>query len=75
MQVPADSVVILGSIQDPIYSMPSLVDGVLTVTRPTRYIFGHQNGDSIPGIYLESGHKLDPRGGHLFARLLIQRLD
>jgi hypothetical protein len=75
MQVPKDSIVILGSMQDPIYSVPSLIDGILTVTDSTSYIFAHQNGDSIPGIYLESGHKLDPRGGHLFARLVIQKLD
>ena len=74
MQVPQDSDE-SGSMQDPIYSEPSLVDGVVTVTTPTKYILGHQNGDSIPGIFLESGHKLDPRGGHLFARLIVQRLD
>jgi hypothetical protein len=74
MQVPADTIVILGSMQDPMYSMPSLVDGVVTVVDTTRYVFAHQNGDSIPGIYLETGHKLDPRGGHLVARLVIQKL-
>ena len=75
MQVPKDSLVILGSMQDPMYSVPSMIDGILTITDTTSYIFAHQNGDSIPGIYLESGHKLDPRGGHLFARLVIQKLN
>jgi hypothetical protein len=30
-----------------------------------------------PGVayFVEAGHKLDKRGGHLFARLVIQKLD
>jgi hypothetical protein len=63
----------LGSIQDPLYSLPSQVDDVVPVPDSAVFYLGHQNGDSVRGVYLQTyapgfGHD------HVFARLVVQRL-
>lgn len=60
---------ILASVQDPLYSSPSIIDGVLKVERTTRYYFGHQNGDRVDGISLETAS-----ADKAFAQLVIERL-
>lgn len=63
----------LGSMQDPMLSLPSHVDDVIAVPEAARFYLGHQNGDSIHGVYLQT---FAPAYGanHVFARLLVQRL-
>lgn len=67
------SVVIRGSMQDPMYSFPSHVNDVITVLKTTRFYLGHQNGNDVAGVMLET---YDPGFGtnHVFARLVVERL-
>jgi hypothetical protein len=51
--VDENKIEILGSIQDPLYSTPSIINGVVKVPKTTRYYRGHQNGDKVTGISLE----------------------
>ena len=63
----------LGSMQDPMFSLPSHVDDVIPVPDTAVFYLGHQNGDSISGVKLQTfipGLGTD----HVFARLLVQRL-
>ena len=71
---------ILGSFSDPLYSLTSVLDGVLKVGRTTRYYLGHQNGDKVTGVVLEF---FDPKitmpdgtpsTNHAFAQLVVERL-
>lgn len=70
----------LASVQDPLYSLPSNINGVLKVERTTQYYFGHQNGDKVDGISLQlfdpNIKKPDgtPSTNHVFAQLVIERL-
>jgi hypothetical protein len=60
----------LGSMQDPLFSLPSHVDDVISVPGEAHFYFGHQNGAPVNGIYLETWEKalgID----HVFARLVI----
>jgi hypothetical protein len=71
---------ILASVQDPLYSTPSNINGVLKVERTTHYYFGHQNGDKVDGISLQifDPNIKKPDGttstSHAFAQLVIERL-
>ncbi|WP_204802533.1 hypothetical protein [Mycobacterium riyadhense] len=71
---------ILASLQDPLYSLPSNINGVLKVAKKTRYYFGHQNGDKVDGISLQlyDPNIKKPDGiistNHAFAQLVIERL-
>jgi hypothetical protein len=63
----------LGSMQDPMFSLPSHVDDVIAVPEATRFYLGHQNGDTIGGVYLQTywpGYGTN----HVFARLVVERL-
>jgi|GEM_PF-5591811 len=63
----------LGSMQDPMFSLPSHVDDVIAVPEASRFYLGHQNGDTISGVYLQTywpGYGTN----HVFARLVVQRL-
>ena len=71
---------ILASLQDPLYSQKSIINGVLTVRKTTNYYFGHQNGDKVDGISLQiydPSIKM-PDGqistNHAFAQLVVERL-
>ena len=63
----------LGSMQDPMFSLPSHVNDVIPVPDSAVFYLGHQNGDSIQNVYLQT---FKPGFGtnHVFARLLVQRL-
>lgn len=63
----------LGSMQDPMFSFPSHVDDVIAVPEAARFYLGHQNGDSIRGVYLQT-YEAAYGTSHVFARLLVQRL-
>lgn len=71
---------ILASLQDPLYSLPSIINGVLRVQKTTQYYFGHQNGDRVDGISLQlydpNIKKPDgtPSTNHAFAQLVIERM-
>jgi hypothetical protein len=59
--------------QDPMFSLPSHVDDVIAVPEATRFYLGHQNGDTIGGVYLQTywpGYGTN----HVFARLVVERL-
>lgn len=71
---------ILGSISDPLYSLTSVLDGVIKVAKTTRYYLGHQNGNKVAGVILEF---FDPKitmpdgkpsTNHAFAQLVVERL-
>ncbi|HKP75380.1 MAG TPA: hypothetical protein VJT67_07530, partial [Longimicrobiaceae bacterium] len=63
----------LGSMQDPILSLPSHVDDVIAVPGTTRFYLGHQNGDTIQGVHLETYWE-GLGTNHVFARLVVERL-
>jgi hypothetical protein len=63
----------LGSMQDPMLSFPSHVNDVIAVPGASRFYLGHQNGDTIQGVYLQTYWK-GFGTNHVFARLLVQRL-
>jgi hypothetical protein len=63
----------LGSMQDPMLSLPSHVDDVIAVPGSTRFYLGHQNGDIIQGVHLET-YEAGYGTNHVFARLVVQRL-
>ena len=63
----------LGSMQDPMLSLPSHVDDVIAVPGATRFYLGHQNGDTIQGVHLETYWE-GFGTNHVFARLVVQRL-
>ncbi|PJE05902.1 MAG: hypothetical protein CK429_28875 [Mycobacterium sp.] len=67
--VDKNDVEILASVADPLDSSPSIINGVLRVERTTQYYFGHQNGDKVDGISLET-----PAADRAFAQLVIERL-
>ncbi len=71
---------ILGSMQDPLYSQPSVLNGIVEVGKTTRYYLAHQNGRNVTGIYLQA---YDPAAvmpdgsvstNHAFAQLVVDRL-
>lgn len=70
----------LASLQDPMDSQPSIINGVLKVTKKTQYYFGHQNGEKVNGISLQlyDPNVRKPDGttstNHAFAQLVIERL-
>ena len=63
----------LGSMQDPILSNASHVDDVIAVPDTTRFYLGHQNGDTIRGVRLETYWE-GLGTNHVFARLVVERL-
>lgn len=63
----------LGSMQDPMLSLPSHVDDVIAVPEASRFYLGHQNGDTIGGVYLQTYWE-GFGTNHVFARLVVQRL-
>ena len=63
----------LGSMQDPMLSLPSHVDDVIAVPGTTRFYLGHQNGDTIQGVHLETFWQ-GLGTNHVFARLVVERL-
>jgi hypothetical protein len=71
---------ILASVQDPLNSAPSIINGVVRVQKTTQYYFGHQNGDKVDGISLQlfdpNIKKPDgtPSTNHAFAQLVIERM-
>lgn len=71
---------LLASVQDPLDSTTSNINGVLTVARTTQYYFGHQNGDKVDGISLQlydpniTLPNGTPSTNHAFAQLVIERL-
>jgi len=71
---------ILASLQDPLNSAPSIINGVVRVQKTTQYYFGHQNGDKVDGISLQlfdpNIKKPDgtPSTNHAFAQLVIERM-
>lgn len=67
--VDKNDVEILASVADALYSSPSTINGVIKVERTTQYYFGHQNGDQVDGIRLET-----PAADRAFAQLVIERL-
>lgn len=69
--VDKNDVEVLASVQDPLYSSPSTIHGVLKVERTSQYYFGHQNGDKVEGISLQLE---TPISGNAFAQLVIERL-
>ena len=71
---------VLGSLQDPLLSVPSNINGVIKVSKTTRYFLGHQNGNKVNGVSLQlydPNIKL-PDGTistmHAFAQLVVERL-
>jgi hypothetical protein len=71
---------ILASVQDPLYSLPSVINGVVQVHKTTSYFFGHQNGDKVNGISMQiydpNIKKPDgtPSTNHAFAQLVVERM-
>jgi len=47
-----NSIAILGSMQDPMYSLPRHVNDIVTLSKTTRFYLGHQNGNSVAGVLL-----------------------
>jgi hypothetical protein len=43
----------LGSLQDPMYSIPSNVHAVVEVSKPTRFYLAHQNGNKVAFISMQ----------------------
>lgn len=78
--VDAGRIEILGSMQDPLDSQPSVIDGVVEVTEPTQYYLAHQNGKNVSGISLqvfEPEARLpdgSPSTNHAFAQLVVERM-
>lgn len=71
--VDAGGIQTLGSMQDPLYSLPSRVDDVVAVPEAARFYLGHQNGAKVGGIYLET-FVPDIGTDHVFARLVVERM-
>ena len=71
---------ILASLQDPLDSTPSVLNGVLKVEKTTSYYLAHQNGDKVEGISLElyDARARMPDGqistNHAFAQLVVEKL-
>ncbi len=71
---------ILGSMQDPLDSQPSIIDGVIRVQETTRYYLAHQNGKNVDGVSLqifEPDVRMpdgSPSTNHAFAQLVVERL-
>jgi hypothetical protein len=73
----SNQLVLLGSMQDPMYALPSLVDGVITVTRPSKFYLAHQNGDDklVAGVKLQTADTTVTTSiNHAFASITIQKL-
>lgn len=66
-----NDVEIPASVQDPLYSSSSTINGVVKVERTTQYYFGHQNGGTVDGISLQ---REMPSTNRAFAQLVIERL-
>ena len=78
--VEANKIEVLASLQDPLYSLPSNMHGVINVSKRTQFFFAHQNGNEVTGISLQlydPAIKLPdgtPSTSHAFAQLVIERL-
>ena len=73
--VDENKVAILGSMQDPMFSLPSHVNDILTVSKPTRFYLGHQNGADVAGVLLQAyDAAVTTSVNHVFARLVVERL-
>jgi hypothetical protein len=74
--VDTNAMVITGSMQDPLYSLASHVDEILTVTQTTRFSFCHQNGNKVDGVMLDTYvPQITTSTNHVFARLVVERID
>lgn len=70
-----NSVTALGSMQDAMFSQASHVNDILTVSRPTRFYLGHQNGVDVAGVLLQAyDASVTTSINHVFARLVVERL-
>jgi hypothetical protein len=70
-----DSVAVLGSMQDAMFSQASHVNDILTVSKPTRFYLGHQNGADVAGVLLQAyDAAVTTSIDHVFARLVVERL-
>jgi hypothetical protein len=70
----------LGSLQDPMFAMPSSMNAIIRTDETKTYYLAHQNGDKVWGIslqFFDPSIKM-PDGSestsHAFAQLLIQRI-
>jgi hypothetical protein len=73
----SNSIVILGSMQDPVYALPSILQDVISVTKPTKFYLGHQNGDSVlnRGVKLETADTTVTKSiNHAMANIVIEKL-
>lgn len=70
----------LGSMQDPMFALPSNIHAILRTEEAKTYYLGHQNGDKVWGILLQFFDKSVtlPDGtvstNHAMAQLVIQRI-
>ena len=70
-----DSVAVLGSMQDAMFSQASHVNDIVTVSKPTRFYLGHQNGVNVAGVLLQAyDAAVTTSTDHVFARLVVERL-
>jgi hypothetical protein len=66
----------LGSMQDPMDSSASHVNDVLAVSKRTQFYLGHQNGEEVDGVYITTyDGAFTTSVNHVFARLVIERID
>lgn len=78
--VDTERIELLGSMQDPLYGQPSILDGIVEVPASTRYYLAHQNGRNVAGIHLQvyDPDATMPDGSvstnHAFARLVVEPL-
>ena len=70
-----NKVAVLGSMQDAMFSLPSHVNDIVTVSKTTRYYLGHQNGGDVAGLLLQAyDAAVTTSINHVFARLVVERL-
>lgn len=65
---------VLGSMQDPMYAMASHVNDVLEVPKKSQFYLGHQNGAEVDGLYVETYDPNVKSTNHVFARMIVQKL-
>jgi hypothetical protein len=70
-----NSVAVLGSMQDAMFSQASHVNDIVTVSKPTSFYLGHQNGVNVAGVLLQAyDAAVTTSTDHVFARLVVERL-
>ena len=73
--VDENKVAVLGSMQDAMFSLPSHVNDIVTVSKTTRFYLGHQNGANVAGVLLQAyDAAVTTSINHVFARLVVERL-